>query len=339
MDLFNLKKISTKQLQWLVWLSVFLISFSSMVTVDGIAWSFTFNIITTGFYALIVYGNISWLFPRYYERNQKLTYVILVLLFLTLCGFAKGHLIGYVYNTFFNDKAPQHIEWYRMVYLSINGVIIFMLSFMLRIVLAYFTLKQQTEEILLQKTRAELNLLKSQVQPHFLFNTLNNIYYEAYMEAPKTAGLIERLAMMMRYFLDESPKTVVAISTELNFLENYIELEKIRIRHQIVVNFTKDYQEDYLIPPMLMMTLVENIFKHGIDKLSNENIIKISLVQEGNYLVFKTLNSYFNTPDDQTGLGIENLRKRLIILYGDRFELRTGPVADFYMAHFKIPIS
>lgn len=310
-----------------------------MVTVDGIAWSFTFNVITTGFYAIIVYGNINWLFPRYYERHQKLTYVLLVLLFLTLCGFAKGHLISYVYNTFFNDKAPQHIEWYRMVYLSINGVIIFMLSFMLRIVLAYFTLKQQTEEILLQKTRAELNLLKSQVQPHFLFNTLNNIYYEAYIEAPKTAGLIERLAMMMRYFLDESPKTVVNISTELNFLENYIELEKIRIRHQITVDFKKDYADDHLIPPMLMMTFVENIFKHGIDKLSSYNKIEIALVQQGNFLIFSTLNSYSNVDKGPMGLGIENLRKRLVILYGDRFELQTLQTTEGYKAHFKIPLA
>jgi len=339
MNLLKLKKMTTTELQWLMWLFVFLISFSSMVTVDGLSWSFTFNLINTGFYAIIVYGNLSWLFPMYYERHKKVTYVVLVVLFLILCGFAKGHVVGYVYNTFFNDKAPQHIEWYRMVYLSINGIIIFMLSFMLRIVLAYFTLKRQTEEILLQKTQAELNLLKSQVQPHFLFNTLNNIYYEAYVEAPKTAELIERLAIMMRYFLDESPKTVVNISTELHFLENYIELEKIRIRHQISLKFTKNYQEDHLIPPMLMMTFVENIFKHGIDKLSNTNKIEISLVQEDNNLIFKTTNNCFTDTDGSNGLGIENLQKRLVILYGDRFELHTQRTADLYVAYFKIPMA
>ncbi|TKC10297.1 hypothetical protein FA048_08885 [Pedobacter polaris] len=337
MNFLNLKKITIKQLQWLAWIAIFLVSFFSMVTVDAFTWSLTYSLINTGFYAIIIYGNINWLFPRYYERNKKFIYVILVIVFLTLCGFGRGYLITFVYNTFFSIK-PITIEWYRLIYLSISGIVIFILSFMLRIVLAYFVLKQQTEDILLQKTTAELNLLKSQVQPHFLFNTLNNIYYEAYLEAPKTAELIERLAAMMRYFVDESPKTEVTISTELNFLENYIALEKIRIRHQISINFIKDYSTDHLLPPMLMMTFVENIFKHGIDKLSDKNQIEITLTALDGNLLFKTVNSSNKNTVDKGGFGIENLKKRLTILYGNRFELHTELIANCYTAYFKIPI-
>ena len=82
----------------------------------------------------------------------------------------------------------------------LRGALTYTLSFIFRIAIAYFDLKQQSEKILAQKSQAELNLLKSQVQPHFLFNTLNNIYYEAYREAPRTAALIERLSDIMRYF-------------------------------------------------------------------------------------------------------------------------------------------
>lgn len=336
MNILNLKKITIKQLQWLVWIAIFLVSFFSMVTVDDVTWSLTYSFINTSFYAIIIYGNISWLFPNYYEQNKKIAYVILVIIFLIVCGYGRGYSISYVYNTFFAVK-PMSIEWYRLIYLSISGIVVFILSFMLRIVIAYFVLKQQTEDILLQKTTAELNLLKSQVQPHFLFNTLNNIYYEAYLEAPKTAELIERLAVMMRYFVDESPKTKVAISTELNFLENYIELEKIRIRHQISVNFIKDYSTDHFIPPMLMMTFVENIFKHGIDKLSDKNEIEIVLTEVDQYLQFKTTNNTANSIN-KGGFGIENLKKRLTMLYGTRFELQTELVSNRYIAYFKIPI-
>ena len=144
---------------------------------------------------------------------------------------------------------------------------------------------------MVQKSQAELNLLKSQVQPHFLFNTLNNIYYEAYREAPRTAKLIERLSDIMRYFVDESPKDEVSLGTEIQFLENYIALEKIRIRGEIELDFIKDCNSDLRIPPMLLMTFVENIFKHGIDKSSSQNKIELSLVQQDGYLLFQTTKS------------------------------------------------
>jgi LytS/YehU family sensor histidine kinase len=184
-----------------------------------------------------------------------------------------------------------------------------------------------------QKSVAELNLLKSQVQPHFLFNTLNNIYYEAFREAPRTALLIGRLSDIMRYFVDESPKEKVTLSTEVKFLENYIALEEIRIRHGVKVSFEQHYEGNPVIPPMLLMTFVENIFKHGIDRSATGNSFTVSLRQEGDYLVFTTLNAVpAEAPSSpQPGFGLKNLEKRLILLYGNRFELRTGPAG--YSSH------
>ena len=116
------------------------------------------------------------------------------------------------------------------------------------------------------------------MQPHFLCNTLNTIYYEAYRDAPRTAKLIERLSDIMRYFVDESPKDEVSLATEIQFLENYIALEKISgiRRHGIDLNFIQDCNKELRLPPMLLMTFVENIFKHGIDKSSSENKVELS---------------------------------------------------------------
>jgi len=215
-----------------------------------------------------------------------------------------------------------------------------MLSFIFRIAIAYFKLKQQAEEILLQKSQAELNLLKSQVQPHFLFNTLNNIYYEAYREAPRTAGLIERLSDIMRYFVDESPKDEVSLQTEVQFIENYIALEKIRIRHNTEINFVKEYNPDARIPPMLLMTFIENIFKHGIDKSSRKNKIDLSLVHQNGYLLFQTNNKKVpKTQETSHGFGIQNLRKRLDLLYGTAFELNVDCSGDQFTAFLKVPLS
>jgi LytS/YehU family sensor histidine kinase len=185
-----------------------------------------------------------------------------------------------------------------------------------------------------------LNLLKSQVQPHFLFNTLNNIYYEAFRESPRTALLIGRLSEIMRYFVDESPKEKVALASEIQFLENYIALEKIRIRHGVRVIFIKEIESEHKIPPMLLMTFVENIFKHGIDRSGNENKIVLSLVERDDYLLFQTENPYFvkQANPAKEGFGIKNLQKRLTLLYGNDFELTVGKSEQFFCAFLKIPL-
>jgi LytS/YehU family sensor histidine kinase len=193
----------------------------------------------------------------------------------------------------------------------------------------------------LQKSQAELNLLKLQVQPHFLFNALNSIYYRVYKVDPPSAGLIERLADIMRYFVDESPKDEVPVSTEVAFIENYIALERIRIRHGATVQFEKSYKADLRIPPMLLMTFVENIFKHGIDKSLKQNQITISLVQQNGHLLFVTRNRKADPEigNGPGGFGIINLTKRLKMLYGDKFELNIDDEGELYTAFLKIPLS
>lgn len=331
---------TTTRLQWLVWIAVFLIFFFSVLPMDGIKYAALFTPINVFFYLLIIYGNISFLFPRFWLTNQKAVYIILTIVLLVGVGLARGFIINRINNHFYPAE-HEAFTVYSMVYYVLAGFLTFMLSFVFRIAIAYFTLKQQSEQMLVQKSQAELNLLKSQVQPHFLFNTLNNIYYEAYREAPRTAKLIERLSDIMRYFVDESPKDEVSLATEMQFLENYIALEKIRIRHGIDLDFIQDCSKDLRIPPMLLMTFVENIFKHGINKSSSENKIELSLVQQDGYLLFQTKNRIYETSGiaGHTGFGIKNLHKRLAFLYGDNFELHVTTDNNVFTAFLKVPVN
>ncbi|MES2377586.1 MAG: sensor histidine kinase [Bacteroidota bacterium] len=329
----------TTRLQWLIWIAVFLIIFFSILPVDGFAHSIIFAPISLIFYLVVIYGNISFLYPRFYERGYKVTYAILAVIMVVSAGLARGYTIMYLYNTFVAKK-PEPIMLSSMANFVLAGFMTYMLSFIFRIAIAYFALKQQSEKIMAQKSQAELDLLKSQVQPHFLFNTLNNIYYEAYREAPTTAKLIERLSDIMRYFVDESPKDLVAITTEIQFLENYVALEKIRMRHELDLTFTQNCNSDLRIPPMLLMTFVENIFKHGVDKASKHNVIEISLQQQDGYLVFETRNQIHNTGvNEPNGFGIKNLERRLGLLYGDKFELRTNATDTHFTAYLKVPLT
>jgi len=328
------------QLQLLVWLAVLLLIFFSLLPMDGFGKSMIYTAVNTTSYAIIIYGNILILYPAFYKTGKFVSYGLLVTLLLLATGILRGYASITLYQYFLSIKKTPINFWTLMGYVP-GGVLIYVLSLVYRVAIAYFALKQQTEEILLQKSQAELNLLKSQVQPHFLFNALNSIYYRVYKVDPSSAGLIERLSDIMRYFVDESPKDVVPVATEVAFIENYIALERIRIRHGATVNFEKVYNPELRIPPMLLMTFVENVFKHGIDKSRKQNDVSISLVEQNEYLLFKTSNRKGDPADygPTGGFGIVNLTKRLEMLYGDKFELTIDDQGELFNAFLKIPLS
>jgi len=172
-------KATIVQLQQVVWVAVYLIIFFSILSEDGPFQALLYTTINVTFYLLVIYGNIRMLFPRLYEKGHIALYVIAVILLLVGGGLGRGYLMMYISNTYFPMAKPETMQISNMIYFVLSGTLTYLLSFVFRIAIAYFSLKQQSEKILAQKTYAELNLLKSQVQPHFLFNTLNNIYYEA----------------------------------------------------------------------------------------------------------------------------------------------------------------
>jgi sensor histidine kinase YesM len=334
------RKITLTQLQYLVWMTILFISFISMVSSDGVPRSALYAFNGICFYALIIYGNIQFLYPRFFQKKRYVAYALSSVLLVGIAGLAKGYTSLYIGSRYAATKfkiqdADTHLSFF------LSGVTVFVLSLVIRLAIAYFAVKQQSEEALLQRSQFELKLLKAQVQPHFLFNTLNNMYYEAYMEAPRTALLIERLSDIMRYFIDQNIQDLVPIETEVQFLDNYIALEKIRISPEPELQFLKDFQPGIQLPPMLLMTFVENIFKHGIDKISGCNEIWIRVAQQEGYLIFETKNSINQHPGKTkpTGLGLNNLRQRLNLLYGTDFELNTGDDGRYFSAFLKIPLS
>ena len=327
-------------LQSLVWVLIFTVSFFSMLQVDGAGRSAMSAFISCIFYAFIIYGNISFLYPRLYQKKKYIQYFLSAVVLLLIGGPGRGYLSLYIRNTSF-ALAPHWLEIQAHFTFLLSITTVFILSFIFRLAMAYFTVKRQSEEILLQRSEMELRLLKAQVQPHFLFNTLNTMYYEAYMEAPRTALLIERLSDIMRYFVDQSTKEFVQLTTEINFLNNYIALEKIRIRPEPEIIFHMSVDENRKIPPMLLMTFVENIFKHGIDKISGQNEIALSLYEEEGYLFFQTKNLINRHADvrQREGFGLTNLRQRLTILYGNNFEMHTEKDNTYFIASLKFPLA
>ncbi len=144
----------------------------------------------------------------------------------------------------------------------------------------------------------------------------------------------------MRYFVDEAPKEKVPISTEISFLENYIELEQIRMLHRAKISFSISTPDaSLLIPPMLLIPFVENLFKHGIDKTLPENIVHITLEQQNGHLIFHTENTFVKNNDKTTGgQGLTNLQKRLDLLFENNFEFNTTANGNCYKAFLKFAV-
>lgn len=189
-----------------------------------------------------------------------------------------------------------------------------------------FITKLKSESI-----KAELMLLKSQVSPHFFFNTLNNLYGLVAKDAFKAQELILKLSEMMRYSIYEGPKETVTIQDETVFLKNYIELHKMRYHKQITIDFNCDVDENRKVVPLLFIILLENAFKHGVENLRGNAYIKIHLTASQNQMHFKVENN-FEKNENKPGIGLKNLKRRLELTYPNKHKLTFSVTENIYQA-------
>ena len=182
------------------------------------------------------------------------------------------------------------------------------------------------------KAIAELSFLKAQINPHFLYNTLNNIYTLSVIGSEKTSESIMKLSNIMRYVTDEAEADFVSLVNELNCISNFIDLQKLRLGKMVTLNYTvKGDPGGYQICPLLLMTFIENVFKYG---LSNHDPaqIDISIDIDGGQIVFHSQNRIFNTrqQEGRSGIGIINTRKRLDYLYSGKYTLKIDHNDDLF---------
>ncbi len=335
------KDIINWQAQCIVWLVIYILSFLSNRQEDPLGQSALYALIAMFFYASIIYGNAYWLIPRFFYRKKYVTYFALLLLLMAANIVSRAVVGTYIYNALFATK-PEPLERRFFYFTAFSSLFILLFSIFFRLALNFFTLSRKQEQIRAEQAQTELNLLKQQVHPHFLFNTLNNIYYVASNESPAAADLIERLSGIMRYFIEESKKDRVLLNNEIELLKSYIELEGIRMRYEMPVGFVVNGNTDGVtVPPLMLLPLAENIFKHGVDKRSMDNFAEISLTVEGTHLTFTTSNMYYAAiPGQQnTKTGLVNLEKRLRLYYGSNYTLTTRQQDGLFMTHLQIPLN
>lgn len=185
----------------------------------------------------------------------------------------------------------------------------------------YVSLKNATKQLQIEKQKAELDYLKSQTNPHFLFNTLNNIYSLARDKSDLAPESILRLSKILRFMLYETSGTFIAIEQELKIIEDYIALEALRYDETLRINFNHDVEDmKQAVPPLLLVPLVENAFKHGVSESRNHPFVDIHLSIKKRQLIFEVKNSSERNPEESNikeNIGLFNLRRQLELQFKD----------------------
>ncbi len=276
--------------------------------------------------ALLFYLNLFYLFPKYKSKklnviNYSLWIIIVVILLSVL-----ENTFDYLFAVFKTKDNNVSLQIGELLTTSIINLFFILLSVLYSIIRDWLKMEVVKRKLTEENLKLELNYLKSQISPHFLFNSLNNLYSIALKNDDKeTASGLSKLSTLMRFMLDKSDKTTVLLDEEIEYLKSYVEIQKLRFLESddINISFTIIGKTSHFnLPPFLLINFVENAFKHGVDyKALSEINIKIKI--EGNELLFKidNTNQDIKKTDTDLKVGLQNVKKRLDLIYGNNYDL------------------
>jgi sensor histidine kinase YesM len=269
-----------------------------------------------GFY----YFNFYFALPRlYFTRRYSLYFPLLFLILLALI------LLLQIRPEF--NPIPSGMTASRFIFIF-SIVVRFIVVFLLSLGFSAYSRLRQAEE---EKLKTELSYLKSQINPHFLFNTLNSLYALSVKKSDAAPIAITRLSSIMRYVISEAKEDLVALDKELEYVRSYIELEKLRLTDKVNLDFSVSGETPGLqIAPFIFLPLIENAFKHGVST-TEQSDISIHLVTEKKKLTLTISNTRVRTDKNKSnGLGLANMKKRLELLYAGHYSLNTEEELQTY---------
>lgn len=311
---------------------------------NNFLYSFKSNLVEFPIHITLVYINVYYLIPNYILKKKYKTYIVIL-----LALFSIGYLIRISLDYVFVTKemwieASDIVNSTRLNHF-ITQVLgeIYVVTFVTAIkLLVDWTIEKKRNETLAQlQMSTELKYLRTQIQPHFFFNTLNNLYALTLKKSNSAPRLVLKLSDMMEYILYEVVSSKANLLQEINHINNFIDIERIRFKDRIEFDMDITGEIDGLeVPPLLFLSFVENCFKHGLD---GNDMVKVNMsfkVLNKGYLEFNVSNNFNpNTAiTDKHGIGIANAKRRLQLLFSNNFVLETRIQGNIYNLFLKIPI-
>ena len=299
----------------------------------------------------LAYSLIYFVIPKFLLKQKYLmTSVITILLFLaTACISAVLNIT--IVDDLRLDRYGEEYARYKLTSVSFHlallaglrgGLTIGGIAAAIKLMKYWYLKEQRILQLQKENTEAQLQLLKAQVHPHFLFNTLNNIYSYTQSNSPVASKMISRLSDLLRYVLYEASQSEVPLQKELRMLKDYIDLERVRYDDRLDLDIQISEEiGDYKIAPLLLLPLVENCFKHGTSQMIDQPWISLHLDMKGNRFYMRLLNGKqrkLASMDDPRGIGIMNVRKRLELVYPGRHELAIKNEEDVFIVNLSIDL-
>ncbi|EDP72790.1 putative two-component system sensor protein [Flavobacteriales bacterium ALC-1] len=307
-------------------------------------YSFKSNLVTVTIGMALAYVNIYYLFPKYVLRKKYASYIFYFIIALCIFYVIRTELIYQFINenVWPESETPQNAySFNHITVVFLIGIYDVALVTTIKLTADWIFERKRIEELQKTQLRTELNLLKSQIQPHFFFNTLNNLYALAISKSDDAPRVILKLSDMMQYVLYEVNSPKVTLLQEIKHIDNYIDIEKMRFSDRIEseLNITGEI-EDVQVPPLLFLSFVENCFKHGLKENDNIFINMSFKVIDKKYLEF-ILKNNFNpnaSKNNKQGIGLNNAKRRLNLLFLNNYTMESKIEDDTYILFLKIPI-
>lgn len=324
---------------WVLYLGFNLIN--SYRSTEGFLFNLTNVIIHTAFLGSLVYINVLFLIPRYLLNKRFFSYVSL-LLFATIIT-TPLELISLYWNLSPYPKAQallldNQFAYFVFLFIAVGT------STILKIIKEWIVQQQTQRDLERRNLQSELSFLKSQINPHFLFNTLNSIYALSLKRSENAPNIVLRLSEMMRYMLYECNEKKVPLTREIHYIQNYLELERVRYgnKARIEFDFMVENTDQYQIAPLLFIPFLENSFKHGLSHhIDGTGFVEILLQVNGNTLDFTIQNSKTDLKAEryfQGGIGLKNVNRRLELLYPNKYELEATDSEDVYIVNLTLEL-
>jgi sensor histidine kinase YesM len=298
------------------------------------------------------YSLMYFLIPRYLVKGKYvmsvLSAVVIFIITALLYVILNATIIEWIHNWYGQPPIPKDIKIMRTIQYGLmaglrGGITIGGLAAAIKLLKYYYVKEQRNLQLQKEKAEAQLQLLKAQVHPHFLFNTLNNIYSHTHGKAPVASQLVMGLSEMLRFMLYEGNQSLVPLSKELKMVQDYISLEKIRYDDHLDVHIDVPADSDNLhITPLLLLPLVENCFKHGTSNMLEQPWLSLHIRIEDTTMHMKLINGKpaetGKQHDGHEGIGIKNVRARLELLYPGRHTLAITDDPDVFVVNLQLQL-
>lgn len=330
----------------LFWIVVFLFYTTSASdrfdTTEEVIFTYFFHVI---FQIIIAYAILNFIVPIY-KKNKNLLYVIasLTLLFFFINSLYVSIRMFFLepaypscYKAFFERYGyltfGQRIFNWKHMFITLPLFYLQPLFFL--IALQFYEKQQKISKISEQKKALELKALKNQLNPHFLFNTLNNLYLLTVEKSDKAPEVIEKLSGILDYILYGTDDTFVSLKKEIQLIENYLSLEQIRYEDRVEITFDKKVNGNYKIAPLILLTFIENAFKHGVKNELEIAKVSLSLTTENDHIIFKLSNSKpklktITVKKAKKNIGLKNIEHQLNLIYPNSHTLNIKDNDNLY---------